>query len=194
VALQEACKRLKERGLYVVADVAHLPFKAEAFEGLVSLHTLHHLPLPEQKLAYFELDRVLAKSCSGVVVNGWTESSLMNASLPLVKAFEALGRFVARLRGKQSAGTERKSKEAAATPTGTFVEKLTPSWLKKELGGKINYQIFVWRSVSVRFMRALVHRQTGGKYWLRLLYRLEERFPKFFGTNGQYPIVVIYKP
>ncbi len=49
VALQEARKRIGEKGLFVVADVAKLPFKADVFEGSVSLHTLHHLPLGTEK-------------------------------------------------------------------------------------------------------------------------------------------------
>jgi hypothetical protein len=48
-------------------------------------------------------------------------------------------------------------------------------------------EIYVWRSVSVRFLRALVHTITGGRLWLRLLFWLEERFPRWFGENGQYP-------
>src|SRR5512133_2084353 len=46
LALKEARNRLGEHGLFVVADVANLPFKPESFDGLVSLHTLQHLPLP----------------------------------------------------------------------------------------------------------------------------------------------------
>ena len=54
-------------------------------------------------------------------------------------------------------------------------------------------EIYVWRSVSVRFLRALIHPGLGGRAWLRLLYSLEERFPHFFGERGKYPMVVIHK-
>ena len=54
-------------------------------------------------------------------------------------------------------------------------------------------EIYVWRSVSVRFLRALVHTATGGRLWLRLLFWLEERAPRWFGENGQYPLVVVWK-
>ena len=47
---------------------------------------------------------------------------------------------------------------------------------------------------QVRFLRALIHPRLGGRFWLRLLFRLEERFPHFFGENGQYPLIVIRKP
>ena len=55
-------------------------------------------------------------------------------------------------------------------------------------------EILVWRSVSVRFLRALIHPHLGGGTWLRLLFWLEERFPHFFGEAGQYPLIIVRKP
>ena len=55
----------------------------------------------------------------------------------------------------------------------------------------MEFEILVWRSVSVRWLRALIHGLTGGRLWLRLLFWLEERFPRWFGENGQYPLVVV---
>jgi hypothetical protein len=54
-------------------------------------------------------------------------------------------------------------------------------------------EVRVWRSVSVRFLRTLIHPWLGGRLWLRLLYALEERNPQGFGKNGQYPLIVISK-
>src|SRR5512136_814245 len=62
VALQQARQRIGNHGLYVVCDVAHLPFKSGCFEGEVSLHTLHHLPPDDHVGAYQELHRTLAIS------------------------------------------------------------------------------------------------------------------------------------
>jgi hypothetical protein len=54
-------------------------------------------------------------------------------------------------------------------------------------------EILVWRSVSVRFLRSLIHPWLGGRLWLRLLFWLEERYPSYFGEIGQYPLIVIRK-
>ena len=78
-------------------------------------------------------------------------------------------------------------------PTGTFINKLDAAWLRGLLDGKMQFEIYPWRSVSVRWLRALVHSASGGRLWLRLLFALEERYPRWFGENGQYPLVVIYK-
>lgn len=193
VALKEARKRVGDHGLFVVADVANLPFKADVFDGLVSLHTLHHLPLEDKPKAYAELYRVLMPERSGVVVNGWTYSPLMARSLWLVRLMERLGKLAqkpdskaeGKANGKAASGAEKK-------PVGTFIHKQDMNWLRESVNGR-RFEVFVWRSVSVRWLRALIHSKLAGKLWLKLLFWLEERFPRFFGEKGQYPLVVIYK-
>ncbi len=188
VALQEARTRLGEKGLYVVADVAHLPFKSETFDGVVSLHTLHHLPPEDHKPAYDELYRVLTPGSSAAIVNGWTDSPLMRAAGWMMSLMESVQGLAARLRGRKAPA---KKAAAAAKPTGTYIHKFDPAWLEKTLGGRMDYDVRVWRSVNVRFLRAMIHPWLGGKYWLRLLYWLEERFPRFFGEKGQYPLIIL---
>ncbi len=191
VALQEARKRLGKHGLFVVADVANIPFRSEAFEGIVSLHTLHHLNLKDQKKAYLELYRVLSPGNRAIVVNGWGYAPLMAHTLWLVRIGERL---------VKPKGTKIELKKVLKVDTpavekqrGTFVEKSSADWLRCFLQGKVKYTILVWRSISVRWMRALIHPKTAGRVWLKFIYWLEERFPRFFGEKGQYPLVVIEK-
>ena len=193
VALMEARKRVGSRGLYVVADVANLPFAPGVFDGAVSLHTLHHLPLTEQSRAYGEVYRVLTGGRSAVIVNGWTHSPWMDRWGGLVRLAETVGGWVARLRGKPAPRNPKKQ-PAATAPTGTFVNKLDAAWLREHVGAHMDIEIRVWRSVSVRWLRALMHTLTGGRLWLRLLFALEERDPAWYGENGQYPLVVVRKP
>jgi SAM-dependent methyltransferase len=198
VAMQEAAKRTGEHGLFVVADIANLPFKKGVFDGVVSLHTIHHVPGPEKGNAYRELYRVMKPERSGVVVNGWTVSPMMVHSQWLVRLMERIGGKIAQMRGnapKPEKATPVEEKETAkpeAKPTGTFIQKQGPDWLEKELQG-IRYEIFVWRSVSVRWLRAIIHKQLAGRFLLKVLYWKEELMPHFFGRRGQYPLVVIYK-
>lgn len=185
VALQEARKRIGAHGLYVVCDIANLPFTRDAFDGVVSLHTLHHLPANEHLQAYDELYRVLAPDSQAVVINGWASAPLANLMDAPLEARRTLRRFRRQLRGEL--GNQKKTK-------GTFVRKNTAGSLKRSLGPKMDFDIFVWRSVSVRWLRTFIRERWGGKTLLSLLYRLEERFPRFFGENGQYPLIVIRKP
>lgn len=186
VALREARQRIGVHGLFVVGDIANLPFKTDAFDGLVSLHTIHHLPVDEHAQAYLELERVLAAGKTGVVVNGWDLP-------PLTVLQNFLIRVVESLRGKSSSRDQQPSTTSQKSDRGTFVRKHTPAWLKKEVGTHIPVEIWCWRSLSVRFMRTFIHARLGGRTWLRLLNWFEERFPRFFGKNGQYPLIVLRK-
>jgi hypothetical protein len=88
----------------------------------------------------------------------------------------------------------KKPQRAGQAPKGTFTNKHDAAWVQREVGALAPVEILSWRSVTVRFTRALIHPRLGGRYWLRLLYRLEERHPHYFGENGKYPLIVIRKP
>ncbi|MCJ7702665.1 MAG: class I SAM-dependent methyltransferase [Anaerolineales bacterium] len=198
LALKEARKRIGDHGLYVVADIANLPFASGVFEGVVSLHTVHHLPLGEHIRAYNELFRLVKTGRTAVVVNGWHKP-------PLGETLRKLRKFTLRVQGFISHRLLRRkpqreminpigSKQKGDAVKSTFVEKNSPAWFKNKIGSQLPLEIRVWRSVSVKDMRTFVHEGWGGRGILRSLYWLEDRFPGWFGRNGQYPLVVIYKP
>ena len=136
---------------------------------------------------------MLAPGKTGVIVNGWDLP-------PLTVLQNYLIRLVEFLRRKPAAPTPSRGEKVSdagvasgAKARGTFVRKHTPAWLKQKVGNHMPVEIWCWRSVSVRYMRTFVHNRLGGQAWLGLLYWLEERFPHFFGKNGQYPLIVIRK-
>ncbi len=193
LALQEARHRIGDHGLYVVADVANLPFKADSFDGGVSLHTIHHLPASEHPQAYTELVRVLVDDATAVVVNGWTDP-------PLMKLFGWPVGWVKAWREKRAARAANADDDPQRArelldQAGTFVSKNDAAWLKREVGGRLpqgtHLEIWCWRSLSVAFLRSFINERLGGRWLLRGIFWLEERFPHFFGERGQYPLIVI---
>ena len=180
-ALQEAKKRLGDHGLCVVADITNLPFAPDAFDGLVSMHTIHHLPMEEHQVAYAELYRVLGRGKSAVVVNGWGDPLLMKMANPLIQLWRRI------------AGVPVKRKKKDKDATGTFIRKTSAKWLKNELKDLFPVEIYVWRSLSTLFLRVFIRPQRGGEAFLRFIFGLEEYAPRFFGVNGQYPMIVFKK-
>ena len=185
-ALRAARQRLGAHGLFVVADLASLPFRNEAFDGIVSIHAIHHLPSKEHERAYGELFRVLGVGRTAVAINGWYRPLLMRMAEPLI----ALGRILA---GRERKNRKRDQIDESAQEV-TFVQKMTPARLGAELDGKVPYEVFPWRSLSPRFMQWFIREGWGGRLLLRFVFWLEERFPRFFGLHGQYPMIVIKKP
>lgn len=204
VALQEARKRLGDHGMYVVADVARLPFRDEVFDGIVSLHTIHHIPTQEKIPAYEGLYRTLIPGKTMVVVNGWTRSPLMSWSAPIMKIVKRFHSWwldkvkhqpvAIDQQAMNNLSSIEKITQEKSSPSGTYVQKHDARWLKLALEGKMDHQILVWRSVSVAFLRSMIYPGWGGRFWLKVIYWLEERFPKYFGRVGQYPLLVVSKP
>ena len=89
---------------------------------------------------------------------------------------------------------DRQARETDETAKGTFTNRHDAAWIRGVVGAQMPLDIFVWRSVSVRFMRSLIHPQFAGRAWMKFIYALEERWPRWFGENGQYPLIVIRKP
>lgn len=195
-ALKEARKRIGDKGFFVVCDAANLPFKSECMDGMVSLHTFHHLDLVDQKKAWQETWRVLGKGKTAVVVNGWTESEMMKKWQSRVEKAERAGHFIARLRGKETGPAKKEQKTAEQRATGTYVKKMDADWVRRELSnlgdGKVGLEIRCWRSVSVRWLRALIH-PPYGKIALRRLFAKEESRPEYYGEYGQYPMIIMKK-
>jgi SAM-dependent methyltransferase len=198
VALQEARKRLGDKGIYINADIANLPFATDVFDGIVSLHTIHHVPIEEKVEVYKGLSRCLKPGRTMVTVDGWSE-------VPLAKAMNFFMRIANRLRrwtGKEASpmpnGTSASQantveKQSAQEPVGTFVLKTSAKWFHGAMKGVLPYEIRVWRSVSVKFLRSVIQPEWAGRLWLKILYRLEEWFPHYFGEKGQYPLIIISK-
>jgi len=204
VALQEARKRLGDHGRYVVGDIAHLPFMDDAFDGIVSLHTIHHVPMEDKLPAYEELYRTLTPGNSMVIVNGWTKAPLMTRLSPFMDFMKRFrGWWLRKIKNQQlknrggenqvEAMNEAPDEETPKSPAGTYVQKLTAAWLTQALENRMDYEILVWRSVSVRFLRSVIYPDWGGRFWLKVLFLLEEIFPRLLGCIGQYPLVVVNK-
>jgi len=200
LALKEARERIGSHGLFVVGDVANLPFKRNAFDGVVSLHTVHHLPADEQRQAFEELYRVLSVGNRGVVIYSWGDRVLMArlTRFPIRFTFSLL-KLYRRMRKKEDEYSQPTHVSASGKvtsivqPSGTFTYKHNYEWVSRELNDIQGLQVVVWRSVSTAFLRAFIHRIFLGNWWLQVLFRAEERAPHLFGRIGQYPMILFEK-
>lgn len=190
-ALIEARQRIGDHGRFVVGDIARLPFAEGVFDGVVSLHTLHHLPPGEQSGAVRVLLRTLAPGGRGVVVHSWGDHSpLMRLMrLPIAAAF-AGQRLIRALRP----GAPETAGDSILQPTGTYTRPAGPRQLRRELAGVPGFDLRVWRTPSTSFLRAFIYRRLGGRLALRLLYAVEERFPRRLGSLGQYAMILFARP
>ena len=183
-ALRLAQRRVPEgRGIFVLGDVTELPFRSDAFDAVVSLHTIYHVPAERQGRALDELYRVLARGGRGVVVYSWGPHSL----------FMRLARLPGRLLRAPLRRLRRSAAEVAPAATDEptlYFEPQPYAWFEQQRG---RYRLGVWRSVDVAFTRTFVHGPLAGRQLLRALFALEQRFPGLAGRHGAYPLFIMSK-
>lgn len=200
LALLGARKRIGDHGFFVVGDAANLPFKPQAFDALVSLHTVHHIPADEHQTCFEEFMRVLSRGGQAVVVYSWgSDSQLMKCfRRPIAWGKRITGRLKRMIDSEKSKsalpvkGLSAEAEKLVRTP-GTFTFRHDYNWIMNNLAFLPGLEVLVWRSVSTAFTKALVHRLSLGKAFLRLIFWLEERAPHFFGRVGQYPMIIFRK-
>ena len=180
-ALSEAKKKLGDKGICVLCDMTNMPFKTGAIDGFISLNTIYHIPKDEQVTAMKELYRVLAPKGKGVIVYEWFKHSpWMNFWLLPVRGFAFIRNRLKRLfAGGKDTG---KMLYFHAHPYEYFKTQLPFPW-----------QLKVWRTVDVRFMKLYIHKPLFGRQILNWLYEQEEKYPEKYGLKGEYPILLFEK-
>ena len=187
-ALINARKALGDRGLYVLADVTDLPLEDGTVDGAVSLHTIYHVPREEQESAFGELHRVLAPGCRAVVVYSWGDPWLMRLlHLPL-----RVRRWVRRASSAGRGGPGTDDRVGEPSTRALYFEPYDHTWFTGRDWG-FDYEIAVWRTLSVSALKIYVHDWCWGRQLLNGLSRFEDRYPGLCGRLGQYPLIVIKK-
>lgn len=175
-ALREAKRKLQDKGMYVLCDITQLPFVNNSIDAVVSLHTLYHVPAQQQAKGFSELHRVLKPGGSSVIVYSWgPHCALMKMTMFPFKWANALKR--------------RLQKQ----PSPLYFYTYPYRWLSTEIQAKYTMSIYSWRSVTVPFLRVFIHPWLGGRWLLRGIAYLEERFPTLMGRIGAYPLLVSVK-
>lgn len=183
-ALSEAKKKLGDKGICVLCDMTNMPFKNNVIDGFVSLNTIYHIPKDEQLTAVRELYRVLMPKGKGVIVYEWFKHSpWMNTWLLPSRGWMFISNRVKRAFNKIAGrGAPHKMLYFHAHPYEYFKKNLT-----------FDFQLKVWRTVNVPFMKLYIHKGLFGKKILNYIYNKEEKHPEKCGLKGEYPMFVFEK-
>jgi len=180
LALKAAKEKLGDRGVYILGDITNLPFCDDIFDGIISLHTIYHVPQEEQSTAFCELYRVLKSGSTAVVVYSWGKHSVMSY---LALPFKIKYKLINIVNRKYRKDNDKPNLYFFTHDYQWFVNQKWP----------FSYKIFVWRSVDVPFLKTYIYPWLFGKWFLDVIYRWEEKYPKLAGKIGCYPLMVISK-
>ncbi len=90
--LAEAYTKLRPSDFCCLADICHLPFRSETFDGVVSGYTIQHIPDSQQIPATKELYRVLKPGTHLCILTDTESSSLRNLLLRILNKLSRMFR------------------------------------------------------------------------------------------------------
>ncbi|HSJ31774.1 MAG TPA: class I SAM-dependent methyltransferase [Longimicrobiales bacterium] len=177
-ALARARERLGEHGVYLHGSFFDLELPADTFDCAVSLHTIYHMDRNRQEEAVRKLLR------------------LVKPGRPVIVVYSNPDSLPARLRRSHPAGALRRllARHApAADPDRAdglyFFQHPNRWWLR--FADQADIEIRPWRSLGSEDQKRLIPDSRLGTAMLDTLFRLEDRFPRFFAAHFQYIMVVL---
>lgn len=201
-ALVGARRRVGDDGLYVQADITALPFKNDAFDGIVSLHTIYHVPEAEQTNAVKELERTLRPGRRAAIVYKWHPSLLkriiafpfnlmdaakrMTLQVPGVRPVIKSARAIA---GHRDETTLPQNHGESAVPSIYFYA-YGPDWFRQQVASPFALELRCWRSLEVPLLRKIPANELGRRL-LECVQYVEDCFPHLLGRIGSYPLIII---
>jgi SAM-dependent methyltransferase len=205
--LLTAKEKLGPRGLYVVGDLAHLPFLDGAFDGLLCAHAIYYLSRRDHRRAVAEIVRVLSDGSPGAIIYDAARNSAAFRWLhgAVKRYWEWRGtagrlpgvRLLRGLRGGGApAGTAPPSAPAPDPTPRVFARHLPARWFLRELasaGQEARLRGHHLLSYRLDALTGLVADNGLGRALLRTVARLEGWFPSALGTVATEVTVIFRK-
>lgn len=186
LALKEAALRLKGKGIFILGDMTNIPLKENSVDGIISMHTVYHVPRNEQTKAVEEAYRVLSRDGQAVIVYSWKKSGFMRLAFALWKPVLATYKLL-----KKEKRTERPF--TSAERPDLFVQQQNHDWFAREISKRFNARLTVYSAISRSFSNTFIRRKAFGRQLTDFIFFLENTFPRFMGRWGQYPVFIIRK-
>jgi ubiquinone/menaquinone biosynthesis C-methylase UbiE len=181
--IQARYNYMHRKGFFICADITNIPLKENVCDAVLCHHTLYHIPKNEQKNAVNEIYRVAKHNTKIVIVYSlFYHSWFMNISLFPVQLY----RIARHIAGKIYVRLLNSKPRLYFYPHSI-------RWFKRNFVFSNKIEFYCWRSTNKYFLNLFVHKWLGGKKLLAWLKKSEDKYPKFWGKIGEYPLIVIKK-
>lgn len=178
-ALEGAKEKIGAHGVFLHGSFFDIPFESDFFDCSVSLHTIYHIDKDKQEEAVRKLVRVTKPGKPVIIV--YSNPQTILASLPL-RAVRRVKRLLTTAERKSN-GRRGPALYAYAHPINWWARFTDVATVK----------ILPWRSLGSEDQRSLIPDTNIGGVMLKLLFSLEDAFPRFFVKHFQYPMIVLVK-
>ena len=173
-ALADARKKIGDHGEFLNGSFFDIELEENFFDCSLSLHTIYHMDKDKQAEAVRKLIHVTKPNKNIVIVYSNPDTfhgALYNFAKKVLFAF-----------GK---------KHQPENSYLYFHAHPIEWWDQFKHLGKV--EIFPWRALPAQYQKILFPNNKIGKLMFKGLFFMEDKFPRFFIKNFQYPMIVITK-
>jgi SAM-dependent methyltransferase len=188
IALAEARSKSGRHGLYVVADLAQLPFRDGVFDATICAHVLYHVPSNEQATVLSELYRTLAHD--GICVVVYSQFRSLADRVPALVAS-----ILAWLRG--AAGAPHRGREPSidhavpdAAPPDLYGHAHDRQWFRETLPAEWDVETRCCAIADRSFMERFVPDNLIGRCMMAVIYWLESALPHTLAWTVYQTIII----
>ena len=192
-ALREAELKIGSHGVFINQSFFDVRFATNMFDCTISMHTIYHIDRDLQEDAVRKLIRVTKPGQPVIIVYSNPLALVARVKSVLRKARRRVrNRGAAKAGAATRAGAQPRAPGDAREP-GPYFHAHPLDWWER-FGDDTAISILPWRSFTAKEQRALFPDNVVGRWLLRLLFALEDRFPRFFVRYFRYPLIVLRKP
>ena len=175
--------KVNKKGIYICGDITNIPLQSDTCDTVLCQHTLYHVPKNDQFTAVNELYRVAKVNSKVVIVYSWFYHSwMMNLSLNIIQLYRISRHFFGKFYIKIFNSKPR-----------LYFYSHSVRWFRKSFTFSRDLEIYCWRSTNKYFLTIFIHKWFFGEFLLTRLIKIEDKFSKFMGIFGEYPVIVITK-
>ncbi|HEY8280105.1 MAG TPA: class I SAM-dependent methyltransferase [Bdellovibrionota bacterium] len=172
-ALSQAEAKLGAKGQYLNCSILDLPLADRSMDASLSLHTIYHIEASAQESAVRQLLRVTKAGRPVLVIYANPDrlsAKVANVARSLKRLFTGM-------------------KKAEAGEIYYFAHPL--SWWQR-FSDEAEVSVVTWRTLTAKLSRMLPDNVVGS-FVLKVIFQLEEAFPRAMLPFAAYPLVVLTK-
>jgi ubiquinone/menaquinone biosynthesis C-methylase UbiE len=177
-ALNIAKNKIGGHGVFHHGSFFDIKFENNYFDCSISVHTIYHMDKDMQSIAVQKLIDITKKNCPIIIIYSNPKSIVNKFSNSLiVRLFRKLKRQIT---------------DTKPSKTILYFYAHDLSWWN-QFKDYADVKIYPWRSFDSDYQKRLFPNNIIGKTMFKILYLLEDSFPKFFARYLQYPMIVLIK-
>lgn len=178
MALDGAREKIGSHGVYLHGSFFDIDLEQDSFDCSISLHTIYHMEKDRQEEAVRKLLYVTKPGKPVIIVYSNPRTLFRTLTFPL--------RMLKNLRNAFRKNKKNKNEEAL------YFHPHPLNWWNR-FSDVADVKIVPWRSFSSEQQKLLIPDNRFGRWIFDILFRLEDRFPRFFVRNFAYPMIVLRK-